>query len=269
MISSDDWNAPVAAGRRKRDAHQVRLVLWRHGQTDYNVTQRFQGQQDVPLNAVGRVQARQAAVHLATLTPAAIYSSDLRRASATASELARLTSLPVQLDRNLRERHGGGWESLTQAEIWARYPAEAAVWEPPGGEARSVAADRVAAVLRRIAATVPPGSLVVVAGHGAVFKWSIARLLGLPAGAGIFGLMRNCSWCQLTSQDGTWQLLEYNASAQGPPDATLAGTLAARLPIGPPYRDEALWRPADSAAGNGSANPISAPSGMVMRSGEN
>jgi len=188
-------------------------VLWRHGQTDYNAAQRFQGQHDVPLNAVGRAQARHAARHLATLTPAALYSSDLRRASATASELARLTGLPVQLDRNLRERHGGAWESLTHTEIWARYPAEAAVWEPPGGEPRSAATDRVAAVLGRIAAAAPPGSLVVVAGHAAVFKWSIAHLLGLPPGAGIIGLMRNCGWCQLTRQDGTWQLVEYDASA--------------------------------------------------------
>ena len=80
----------------------LRLVLWRHGQTTYNAEHRFQGQRDVPLNAVGRAQAHRAARDLATLAPTQIWSSDLVRASATAGYLARLTGLEVRLDKDLQ-----------------------------------------------------------------------------------------------------------------------------------------------------------------------
>ncbi|MGO8887330.1 MAG: histidine phosphatase family protein, partial [Streptosporangiaceae bacterium] len=106
----------------------IRLVLWRHGQTAFNAERRFQGQTDVPLNAEGRKQARQAARHLAAMKPDAIFSSDLSRASATAAALARLTGLPVQLEKDLRERSGGLWEGLTDSEIREQYPDAYGQW---------------------------------------------------------------------------------------------------------------------------------------------
>ena len=109
----------------------VKLVLWRHGQTTYNVERRFQGQTDIPLNDMGRRQAARAARYLAALQPSAIYSSDLIRASATAGALARLTGLTVQLDKDLRERAGGSWEGLSESEIRSRFPAEVGTWSPP------------------------------------------------------------------------------------------------------------------------------------------
>src|SRR5262245_59010327 len=85
----------------------LRLVLWRHGQTTYNAEHRFQDQRDMPLNALDKAQAQRAARHLATLSPAQIWSSDLVRASETAGYLAELTGLEVRLEKDLRERHGG------------------------------------------------------------------------------------------------------------------------------------------------------------------
>ena len=125
MTAAEDAVAPsIWPGGEESDV--VTLVVWRHGQTTYNVERRFQGQSDVPLNEVGLRQAAAAARHLAALRPAAIYSSDLSRASVTAEALARLTGLTVQLDKDLRERSGGSWEGLTEAEIREQFPAERA-----------------------------------------------------------------------------------------------------------------------------------------------
>jgi glucosyl-3-phosphoglycerate phosphatase len=121
----------------------VRLVLWRHGQTTWNAERRFQGQSDIPLDQTGLAQAERAARLLAGLRPDLIVSSDLIRASATAAPLARLTGLEVTLDKDLRERHGGRWEGLTDGEIRARYPVEHATWTPPDGEPATGVVNRV------------------------------------------------------------------------------------------------------------------------------
>ena len=145
------------AGARQRAIEPAALVLWRHGQTTYNAEHRFQGQRDVPLNAVGRAQAQRAARHLARLEPAQIWSSDLMRASTTAGYLAKLTGLDVQHDKDLRERHGGAWEGLTTEEIREQYPDDLAAWQPPGGETAEFVAERTAAALERIAVHRRPG----------------------------------------------------------------------------------------------------------------
>jgi len=190
----------------------LRIVLWRHGQTTYNAEHRFQGQLDVPLNALGRAQAQRAARHLARLEPAQIWSSDLVRASATAGYLARLTGLEVQHDKDLRERHGGAWEGLTLDEIRERYPDDLAAWEPPGGESLNAVADRTSAALSRIADAARPGSVVVVAGHGASLTWGMSRLLGLDDR--VTGGLGNCCWALLSRRDsGRWRLLEFNVGA--------------------------------------------------------
>jgi broad specificity phosphatase PhoE len=191
----------------------LKLVLWRHGQTTYNAEHRFQGQLDVPLNAVGRAQAERAAKYLAVLGPAQIWSSDLVRASATAQCLADLTSLVVQTDKDLRERHGGAWEGLTTDEIRDRYPEDLAAWNPPGGESVDAVAERTKTAFLRIADAAAPGSLVVVAGHGASLTWGMSRLLGLDER--ITGGLGNCCWSLLSrrSEGGRWRLLEYNVGA--------------------------------------------------------
>lgn len=77
------------------------LILWRHGQTDYNSQGRIQGQVDVPLNETGRDQARRAAEDIAALGPTRIVSSPLIRARDTAEALASLTGLSVEIDEGL------------------------------------------------------------------------------------------------------------------------------------------------------------------------
>ena len=190
----------------------TRLVLWRHGQTRWNAENRFQGQSDIPLDAVGKQQAERAARLLAGLRPDAIVSSDLSRALATAAPLARLTGLTVTTDKDLRERYGGLWEGLTDPEIRARYPDEHAAWLPPEGESSAVVADRAGAALERVAAGMAPGTLVVVVSHGAAIRLGAARLLGFPEELwGAVGPLANCAWSVLGRRRSRWRLLEHNA----------------------------------------------------------
>ena len=206
-------SAGIGVGGAGGHEDLVRLVLWRHGQTAFNAERRFQGQRDVPLNAIGRAQAKRAARHLATLAPTELWSSDLTRAVTTAGYLARLTGLEVSQDKDLRERHGGAWEGLTIEEIRERYPDDLAAWEPPGGETLEAVAERTAAALARIAAGAAPGSLVVVTGHGASLTWGMSRLLGLDDR--VTGGMGNCCWSLLSRRVGhdRWRLLEFNVGA--------------------------------------------------------
>ena len=102
----------------------------------------------------GQAQAERAARLLAALRPDLIVSSDLSRAAATAAALARLTGLEVTLDKDLRERQGGRWEGLNDAEIRQRFPQAHATWDPPDGELSVAVADRVAAAIQRTAAAV-------------------------------------------------------------------------------------------------------------------
>jgi broad specificity phosphatase PhoE len=191
-------------------------VLWRHGQTVWNAEHRFQGQSDIPLDETGQAQAERAARLLAALRPDLIVSSDLTRAAATAAPLARLTGLEVTLDKDLRERHGGRWEGLTDTEIRTRYPVEHANWTPPDGEPSPVVAERVASALHRVAeAIAEPGmatGLAVVVSHGAALRLGMSRLLGMPEDLfGVLGPLSNCSWSVLGRRHGRWRLVEHNA----------------------------------------------------------
>lgn len=89
----------------------------RHGQTDWNVEGRMQGQTDIPLNETGIAQARAAADHYAAHPVDRIVSSPLQRAAVTARHVAERLSVPLSFDDRLMERGHGTIEKLTQAEI--------------------------------------------------------------------------------------------------------------------------------------------------------
>ena len=197
-------------------------MLWRHGQTTWNVEHRFQGQTDIPLDETGVVQADLAARRLATLRPDAIFSSDLTRAQQTAAPLARLTGLPVTLDKDLRERFGGDWEGLSDEEIRVRYPAELATWNPPNGEPSRAVADRVAGALERIAESLDEGQLAVLVGHGAALRIGMERFLNIfVEDTPILGGLTNCSWSVIELRGRRRRLQEYNAGSL--PDPVVIG----------------------------------------------
>ncbi|MCU1617498.1 MAG: hypothetical protein JWO98_5038, partial [Frankiales bacterium] len=98
-----------------------RLLIWRHGRTEWNATGRFQGQLDPPLDDEGRAQASRIAPQLlaAALGPAStvVVSSDLTRAAETATALTEILGVPVRLDPRLREQGLGCWEGMTRDEV--------------------------------------------------------------------------------------------------------------------------------------------------------
>lgn len=160
-----------------------RLLLLRHGQSTWNVENRWQGWADAPLSQLGEAQARDAAVHLtdAGLTRAA--SSDLGRARRTAELLAAGLGLPlpVAVDRDLRERHVPEFEGLVGKEIAARYPKWAETRElPPGAETDGDLVARAVPALVRLAAANPDDFLLVVS-HGGLMR-AVERAVGLDPG---------------------------------------------------------------------------------------
>ncbi|MFW6690425.1 histidine phosphatase family protein [Streptomyces sp. MAR4 CNX-425] len=197
-----------------------RIVLWRHGQTAWNLERRFQGQTDIELTEAGVLQARRAARLLAGLRPDAMISSDLLRTRATAAELASLTGLEVTYDSALRETYAGVWQGLTHDEIIERHGEQYAAWkrgEPVrrgGGELETEVADRAAPVVLAHADKLSDVGTLVVVSHGGTIRTTIGRLLGLdPRNWEALGGLSNCSWSVLGESVVGWRLLEHNAGS--------------------------------------------------------
>jgi broad specificity phosphatase PhoE len=155
------------------------IILVRHGRTTWNAEGRFQGQADPPLDEVGWMQARRAASFVAGMAPAAVMSSDLRRAHQTAVVIGARCGLIPATDRNLREVALGTWEGLERAEAAERFPAEYAAWtggvdvRRGGGETQAEAGARVAAALIRFLWRGRSDGPVVVVSHGLALQGAI------------------------------------------------------------------------------------------------
>jgi len=196
----------------------TRLIVWRHGNTDWNAGHRVQGQTDVPLNELGRQQAVDAAELLVRQRPTMLVSSDLSRAADTAAALAALTGLSVSYDERLRERSFGQWQGLTMTKVALTRPVEYARWaagaDVIGGDVETLddLAKRVADALQAAADAAGPDSTVVVATHGAAARSGIGHLLGWPREQlRTLRALQNCHWAELTHDDERgWQLGSYN-----------------------------------------------------------
>jgi glucosyl-3-phosphoglycerate phosphatase len=206
-----------------------RLVLWRHGRTEWNADGRFQGQLDPPLDEQGRRQAALAAPYIAAgLSPddTVVVSSDLVRAADTARVLSGLLGVQVRLDERLREHGMGSWEGLTRAEVADRFPGQYADWTAGrpvrgrNGEDPSAVAERAVVAL----AGLPPVGTAVVVTHGGTAGRLIERLLDLgPEHRRALGALANCAWSELTVQGGRWRLLRHNSSVLPQPEGRVEG----------------------------------------------
>jgi 2,3-bisphosphoglycerate-dependent phosphoglycerate mutase len=164
----------------------MNLILARHGLTDWNTAQRFQGQSDVPLNDLGRRQAAALAKKMMGEPLKAVISSDLQRARLTAQTIAEQHAVPWVNEPRLREVSFGKWEGLTYAEIQADDPQSLAVWEkdtlsfaPPGGESLAQLAERLCPLLKRLTEQYA-GQTVLIIAHGGPLQALICLALGLP-----------------------------------------------------------------------------------------
>jgi probable phosphoglycerate mutase len=147
----------------------TRVLLVRHGQSEWNAIGRWQGQADPPLSDQGRLQAREASRAVGAVD--AVWASDLKRAVETATIIADEIGVgPVVIDPDLRERDAGKFSGLTRPEIEARFPGYLATHRrPPGWEADAHLLTRALGALHRIATAVPGGDVLVVTHGGLVY----------------------------------------------------------------------------------------------------
>jgi probable phosphoglycerate mutase len=173
---------------------ETRLLIVRHGETDWSARRRHTGRSDVPLNETGEVQARSLAGRLPLDGLAAVWCSPLQRAVTT----ARLAGLPVDsLDPDLEEWDYGTAEGRTTAELREEIPGWD-VWTHGVVNGESVyevaaRADRVIARARAI------DGLVVIVAHAHLLRILAIRWIGLPAPSGR----------HITLDAGGWGLLGW------------------------------------------------------------
>ncbi len=171
---------------KPRDQHQgPRLLLVRHGETDWNRDGKFQGQIDVPLNDNGRAQASQAAEFLKDVHLDFAFSSSMLRPKETAEIiLQHHPNIELQLDRDLWEISHGLWEGKFESEIesdfpglWQQWKNSPATVQMPEGENLQQVWGRAIAAWQRIIRSVS-GTGIVVA-HDAINKAILCNLFGL------------------------------------------------------------------------------------------
>ena len=164
----------------------TKVIFIRHGQTEWNVTGRYQGQSDVQLSEEGRQQAVKLAENFPVERVDAIYASDLQRAMVTAETVARQFGLPVQAEPAFRELSFGDWEGLTYQQIvdkWedamANFLQHPDILEIPGGESFPAVQQRAVTRLNELIEKHDEQTIVIVA-HGAVLRTMLAAALHMP-----------------------------------------------------------------------------------------
>ncbi|MBN1254949.1 MAG: histidine phosphatase family protein [Deltaproteobacteria bacterium] len=161
------------------------LFLVRHGRTGWNKEQIFRGSKDVPLDEVGRAEARLVGERLKGEEIKAVYSSPLSRAKETAQAIAQFYNLEVQSLEGLVDLHFGEWEGLSREEVEKRYPDLYQQWEQephrvifPGGEGLAAVTSRAMKAVEDIIKRHPQEGVALVS-HRVVLKVLICALLGL------------------------------------------------------------------------------------------
>jgi probable phosphoglycerate mutase len=160
------------------------IVLIRHGETDWNRDNRFQGHADPPLNDAGRAQARALAADLRGERFAALYTSPLRRAAETAAILAAELGLESVPDDALKEVDVGSWSGLTREDVEARFPDGYTRWLEYGhgwddGETYDELGTRVLSGLLAITAHHDSAKVLAVT-HGGPIRSALAAAEGIP-----------------------------------------------------------------------------------------
>ncbi len=178
----------------------LRVLIVRHGQSEWNALGRWQGQADPPLTELGLHQAAHAAQHVGAVD--AVVASDLERSRATAAIVAELMGIgPVLVDEGFRERDAGEWQGLTKDEIAEAWPGYLeGRRRPPGFEPDDAFQERIFTALDRLRAQVPAGDVLVVAHAGVVYQ--VEAVLGSD-----FQPLSNLGgrWVEAEG-DGAWRL---------------------------------------------------------------
>jgi probable phosphoglycerate mutase len=195
----------------------TRIVLVRHGQTEWNRMERFRGRADVPLNETGLAQAEATGKRVADeWQPSAIYASPLSRAVKTAAAIARHFDLPVQIHHGIADIDYGQWQGLTPDEVKERWPEIHHAWynaphtmRIPGGETLDDLRTRGMAAVKELAAR-HAGQTIVLVGHTVINRIILLGVLGL--GNERFWHLRQdtCAINVFEADDGEFTLVSLN-----------------------------------------------------------
>ncbi len=173
------------------------IYLIRHGETDWNLEQKYQGQQDIPLNSTGIKQAQLIAESLNDHHFSSLYSSDLMRAFQTAQEIEKKVKLPIYTHPALREINQGEWEGKFIKDVLAASGDEVrAVYQnpytsrKPGGESIAEVAERMYAYLDHLAEKHHQQTIIVVS-HGLAIATVLCRVRDLPLEMAIQNIPEN------------------------------------------------------------------------------
>ena len=190
----------------------TRVILVRHGETLWNLEERYQGQLDSPLTETGIAQSKALAARLAREHFGALYTSDLGRAMHTAEIIAKQTGHSIATDARLREQHLGVFQGMSKKELQQKFAQEYALFKAagpeyvvPDGESADQACGRMLAGLRDLASRQVGDSIVVVA-HGGVLTALLRDTLRIPPGAPRRFARANASWNVFTWKDQKWFL---------------------------------------------------------------
>lgn len=155
----------------------MKCYLVRHGQTNSNKEQRWQGLKDEGLSDLGKKQAKKLALYFQDVKVDYIYASDLMRAIQTANPINKELDCRMTLLKKLREVDVGDWEGLTRLEIRLEYGEDVFEGEfnPPNGEGFSEFKERVATTFAQIASKHQKQNIIVVT-HGGFIQMLLGQL---------------------------------------------------------------------------------------------
>lgn len=191
----------------------TRICFIRHGETDWNVGKRIQGQTDIPLNETGRAQALAMAFNAAHYNFSAIYSSDLSRARETAQVLADRFELEVKTLPQLGERHYGIFQGITRDEGAERYPdaytlylARDFEYDFETGESMQRFADRINEAVDWLTRH-HSGQTIAAVSHAGVLDIIYRKATGRPLHTPRDFVIPNCAlnWFHFDNQGGIGQ----------------------------------------------------------------
>lgn len=197
----------------------MRLLLVRHGETEWNKFGRFQGQCDVPLNNRGLAQARQAARAVAVSPGCTVYASPLYRTMQTAQEISRPAGANVIPLEGLKELNLGDLEGITGAEMRADWPQVYAAWREdpaelvmPKGESLKQLQDRAWQAFLNMESAHQEEDTLVAVSHNFTIRTIICKLLGMPLSNFHRMSLDLASICTVETGSSGRRLVVYNST---------------------------------------------------------
>lgn len=200
----------------------ARVVLLRHGVTDWNDGGRFQGHADIPLNDTGREQALAAGEEMGRIGITRAVCSDLSRAAETARLATSGLGVPVEVDARLREVNVGSWAGMSMEEVgriepdfWPALHDGRDFRRSSTGESATESGQRVSLAVLDHAQAAGDDEVVLFVGHGLSLRVGALLLMGLDySHARLFGGLLNCHRILLAPTGEYWRMLGYNLGVE-------------------------------------------------------